>query len=132
MRFGYTIIYVPDVRAAIDFYVRAFGLEAGYIDEEGGQYGELATGETKLGFVGHQQAMTLIERGYQPIARDDRPPGFEIAFVTDDVDAAYVRAVEAGAEAIAAPADKPWGQRIAYVRDLNGALVEIAGEAGGP
>jgi uncharacterized glyoxalase superfamily protein PhnB len=129
VRFRYTIIYVPDVRAAIEFHVRAFGVEAGYIDDEGGQYGELATGDTKLAFVGHEQASTLIEGGYRPVTLDEQPPGMEIAFATDDVDAAYARAVEAGAAPVAEPADKPWGQRIAYVRDLNGLLVEIAGRA---
>jgi lactoylglutathione lyase len=45
--------------------------------------------------------------------------------VTDDVDAAYERALAAGATSAAEPDDKPWGQRIAYVRDLNGILVEL-------
>ena len=130
MVFRYAIVYVPDVRAAIDFYVRAFGLEPGYIDEGGGQYGELGTGDTKLAFVGHEQASGLFGGGYRRVASDEPPPGVEIAFVTDDVDAAYARAVGAGARPLAEPADKPWGQRIAYVRDLNGLLVEIAAKSG--
>jgi len=45
--------------------------------------------------------------------------------VTDDVRAAFARAVAAGAVALMPPKDKPWGQTVGYVRDLNGALVEL-------
>jgi hypothetical protein len=43
-----------------------------------------------------------------------------------DVDAAYRIAVDAGCEPLAAPADKPQGQRVGYVRDPFGMLVELA------
>ena len=52
------------------------------------------------------------------------PLGFEIALVTSDVAALYDRAVKTGAAAVAEPATKPWGQTVAYVRDMNGFLVE--------
>jgi uncharacterized glyoxalase superfamily protein PhnB len=42
------------------------------------------------------------------------------------VETAYRRAVEAGAEAVSEPEEKPWGQQTAYVRDPDGALIEIA------
>jgi lactoylglutathione lyase len=50
----------------------------------------------------------------------------EIALVHTDVDAAYARALEAGCESLAAPQDKPQGQRVAFVRDPFGTLVELA------
>ena len=50
----------------------------------------------------------------------------EIALVHADVDAAYARALEAGCESLAAPQDKPQGQRVAFVRDPFGTLVELA------
>ena len=34
-------------------------------------------------------------------------------------------ALAAGATAVRAPAKKPWGQIVSYVRDNNGFLVEI-------
>jgi uncharacterized glyoxalase superfamily protein PhnB len=123
MRFGYTIVYVPDVEAALTFYERAFGIERAFVSDEG-LYGALATGETTLAFVGHEQAHTL-GTGYRPIIPGEAPPGFEIALSTDDVDAAFERAVGVGAASVTPPADKPWGERIAYVRDLNGLLVEL-------
>lgn len=53
------------------------------------------------------------------------PLGIELAFTADDVDAAYAQAVMMGAIPVKEPAAKPWGQVVAYVRDLNGVLVEL-------
>jgi len=53
------------------------------------------------------------------------PLGMEIGFTTDDVAAAYARAVKAGAVALKAPVTKPWGQTVAYVRCPDGSLVEL-------
>lgn len=55
MKLGYTLFYVDDVAGSMDFYQRAFGLEKGFFHESG-QYGEMVTGETKLGFVHHETA----------------------------------------------------------------------------
>ena len=33
MIFRYTILYVPDVRACLDFYARAFGLTQGFLPD---------------------------------------------------------------------------------------------------
>ena len=45
MKFGYTILYVPDVPATLRFYEAAFGLKTRFL-HEGGDYGELETGST--------------------------------------------------------------------------------------
>lgn len=123
MRLGYIIIHVPDVWAAIGFYENAFGLMRRFIAESG-EYGELDTGTTALGFASEALIAT---HGVTPTPnRTDRnPAGAEIAFITDNVDAAYAKALAAGAAASMAPAGKPWGQTVAYVRDLNGFLVEL-------
>ena len=52
----------------------------------------------------------------------------EVALVAEDVRGAYRRALEAGAATVAEPKTKPWGQMVAYVRDPDGVLVEIASE----
>jgi len=52
-------------------------------------------------------------------------PPLELGLVTEDVEAAFGRAVEAGAIAVKKPERKPWGQLVGYVRDINGFLVEI-------
>lgn len=125
MRFGYTVVYVDDVMKTLEFYERAFGMRRGHVDESA-SYGELETGSTRLSFVSTEQASGLIPGGYRPNDPKDVPPGIEIALVAeDDLNAAYQKALEAGAAAVAPPEDKPWGQRIAYVRDINGVLVEL-------
>jgi lactoylglutathione lyase len=62
--------------------------------------------------------------------RDADPAGAEIGLVTHDVDAAYRKAVAAGALAYKEPVEKPWGQTVGYVRDNNGFLVEICSPVG--
>ena len=61
-----------------------------------------------------------------PAGSDGPPPNVEIALVAEDVDAAYQVAVDAGCEPLAAPVDKPQGQRAGWVRDPFGLLVELA------
>jgi predicted enzyme related to lactoylglutathione lyase len=122
MKLGYTLFYVDDVAQTMDFYARAFGLEKGMFHDN--DYGEMVTGETKLGFVAHQLAESHGFE-YERAQRAKKPSAFEIAFVTDDVEAAYAKAVKAGALALSAPKAKPWGQLVSYVRDCNGFLVEI-------
>lgn len=124
MRFGYLILYVPDVAAAMAFYEQAFGLGRRFLTDEG-QYGELTTGETTLAFSRHDLAATLIPGGYTPLEGLRPPAGFEVGLVTEDVPGAFARAVAAGAAAVKAPEQKPWGQLVGYVRDLNGTLIEI-------
>lgn len=125
MTFGYTILYVPDVERTVAFYEEAFSLEPRFVHESG-DYAEMETGETALAFASHDLAQSNFEAPYRESQPDDRPAGFEIALVTDDVPNAFQRAVEAGAESLAEPAQKPWGQSVAYVRDLNGVIVELA------
>ncbi len=61
---------------------------------------------------------------------DQEPAGAEVAFVADDVNAAFEKAIEAGAISYVLPHQKPWGQIVAYVRDANGLPVEICSAIG--
>ena len=127
MRFGYTILYVRDVAAAVAFYEKAFGLKRRFVDESG-QYAELETGPTALAFAALELARANLPNGVRPNDPAGPPAGVEIAFVTADVGAAFATAVSAGAVPLAEPKTKPWGQTVAYVRDLDGMLVEIGSE----
>jgi lactoylglutathione lyase len=124
VRFGYTILYVRDVAASVEFYERAFGLERRLLHESG-QYGELETGSTALAFAAQDLAAENLPDALRPGAAPASPT-FEICFVTEDVEAAYERAVREGADATAPPMKKDWGQEVAYVRDPDGNLVELA------
>lgn len=48
----------------------------------------------------------------------------------DDADAAYQRALEAGAESLGAPADRPYGERAGFVKDPTGNEWYIATHTG--
>jgi lactoylglutathione lyase len=122
MRFGYTIIYTDDVVKSVEFFEIAFGLKRRFIHESG--YGELETGSTALAFATHELGLGNLPDGYIK-ANESKPLGIEIALVTDDVGAAFDRAVASGATVIKKPIAKPWGQRVAYVRCPDGSLVEL-------
>ena len=64
---------------------------------------ELETGETTLAFAASELADLHFEGGVIPAAASARPLGVEIAFVTQDVAGAHVRAVNAGATQLSAP-----------------------------
>jgi lactoylglutathione lyase len=124
MQFGYTLIYVPNVEASLNFFEQAFGLAHRFVHASG-MYGELETGQTALAFVAHEAGDMNFEGGHVQAHASKQPLGFEIALVTDDVAAAHARALKAGATQWAAPEQKPWGQTVSYVRCPDGVLVEL-------
>ena len=124
MKLGYAILYVKDVPRSVAFYEDAFGLSRRFV-HEAGMYAEMDTGATVLSFAANGLAKSNLPCGFRENSPSDVPAGFEIAFTTDDVPAAYHRAISAGATAIAAPTTKPWGQIVAFVRDKDGIVVEL-------
>jgi catechol 2,3-dioxygenase-like lactoylglutathione lyase family enzyme len=128
LRVGYTILYVSDVAASLDFYERALGQRRRFVHESG-EYAELDTGPTALALASHELAAANVPGLYRPERRTGAQPTFEVCFVTDDVRAAYETAIREGAEAVTEPQTKPWGQDVAYVRDPDGNLVELASPA---
>lgn len=126
VKFGYTIIYVPEVEQAIDFYATVFDLKKKFVHESK-QYGELKTGETTLAFASNDLAkVNMNDSDFYRNTAKTPPAGIEIALVTDQVELYFAKAIQHGATALATPAKKPWGQVVGYIRDLNGVLVELA------
>ncbi len=122
MKLGYNLLYVNDVSETMDFYEKAFSLDKGFLHPEG-DYGEMMTGQTKLGFVSHKLAGS---HGFSYRKQTTcELPSFEIGFVTDDVENAFKTAMANGATSVKAPEAKPWGQVVSYVKDNNGFLIEI-------
>lgn len=124
MKFGYTIAYVPDVAASLAFYETAFGFKRRFLHESG-QYGELETGATTLAFAAHELGDANFPGGHLAASASEKPLGIEIAFTTDDVAGAVGAAIAAGASALYAPEQKPWGQTVAYLRCPAGILIEL-------
>ncbi|HEY5211359.1 MAG TPA: VOC family protein [Stellaceae bacterium] len=128
MNLGYVIFYVADVAATAAFYEQAFGVTRRFTAESG-QYIEMDTGATALGFT----AEAFMAKSCVPFTQlraAATPPAIEIAFITDDVAAAVARAVAAGATIVTPLERKPWGQTVAVVRDKDGVLVELCTKMG--
>jgi len=124
MKLSYVILYVSDVARALSFYEAAFGLTRRFLHESGG-YGEADAGGVSISFCQAELARALIPGGFAENSREKAPPGVELALTTPDVPGAFAKAVAAGALPVLEPVDKPWGQKVSYVRDLDGVLVEI-------
>jgi lactoylglutathione lyase len=125
MKFGYTIIYVSSVEETLAFCEKAFGFETKFVLESK-DWGELSTGGTTLAFATHKMGDINLGGKYHKANMDDLPFGIELSFLTDDVPAAFERALSAGAVPIKEPEDKPWSQVVSYVRSIDGTIIEIA------
>ena len=88
MTLGWVIAYVDDPAAAAAFYERTFGLRTDFVVP--GEYAQMDTGPTKLGFATYALARGNFDGGVRPAGSDGPPPNVEIALVAEDVDAAYV------------------------------------------
>jgi len=66
----------------------------------------------------------LLHCVYEP-GEGELPPEDHVAFAVDDLDAACAELAAAGLMVERAPADYDWG-RSAYLRDLDGRLIELA------
>ncbi|KAI4383844.1 hypothetical protein MLD38_009640 [Melastoma candidum] len=123
--FAYTVIYVRDVAKSVAFYSKAFGYSVRRLDESH-RWGELDSGQTTIAFTPMHQCETEGRSGvvHTPGSGQGRLP-IEVCLAFKDVDAAYKRAVENGAVAVSNPEEKEWGQKVGYVRDIDGIIVRM-------
>jgi catechol 2,3-dioxygenase-like lactoylglutathione lyase family enzyme len=117
----YVVLVVEDVDRALGFYCGLLGLPLGH---RSGPYAQLETGVTRVAFYERTAMAETLGSELEPPSPN--APAFELGFKVDDCDVAYDELVTAGATPALAPADRPWGQRTAYVRDPDGHLVELA------
>lgn len=130
VKFGYTILYVEDVEKSVVFYEKAFGFSRKFVTPEN-DYGELSTGETTISFASKKLAAQNLKEGFIESSLQDKPFAIEIGFITDNVGELVQQATSLGAILVKEPTQKPWGQIVAYVRDLDGFLIEICTEVQG-
>ena len=124
MKYGYTIIYVENVKETIDFYEKAFGFQQKFVTPEN-DYGELISGETTIAFASIELGNSNFRNGIKTTDRNGKPFGVEMAFVTEDIESDFKKALEMGASVFEPLTEKPWGQKVGYLRDNNGFLIEI-------
>ena len=103
-------LMTDDVDALVAFATRVFGAEEVHraTRPEGGVHSELR--------IGHS---TLRVRGAGP-GETQEPRMLGLHIYVDDVDAAYARALAAGARSLGAPEDRHYGERAGFVADQAG------------
>lgn len=124
MKYAYTIIYVDNVIETIDFYKNAFGFKKKFVTPEN-DYGELISGETTIAFASIELGNSNFKQGFEKVQKSKKPFGVEIAFVTENIETDFKKAIDAGAVEFESLVEKPWGQKVGYVLDNNGFLIEI-------
>ena len=124
MNFAYTILYVDNVEAALEFYEQAFGFRRRMLDDAK-NYAELETGATRLAFAATAFVRNAIPVKLAQSGLTQAAPPLDLGMTTEDVDSDFRQALAAGAVEVHPPEKKPWGQIVGLVRDPNGFLVEI-------
>ncbi|NRD22056.1 VOC family protein [Winogradskyella litoriviva] len=124
MKYAYTILYVEDVQKTISFYQLAFGFQKKFITPEN-DYGELISGETTIAFASNSLAESNFKSEFKKLSKEDKPNGIEMAFTTEHIEDDFAKAINAGAILYESIKEKPWGQKVGYLRDNNGFLIEI-------
>ena len=105
----YAIKFVGNMDDAVQFHVAQLGLKLRFQSPE---WSEFDTGQTTLAL--HQASV-------------EHPPGScQLGFRVADIDRFYTERIAQGVEAVAPPIDLH-GQRIAKLRDADGAEFSISG-----
>jgi len=124
IQYAYTILYVSSVIESLEFYEETFGFERKFVTQEQ-DYGELKSGETIIAFASKQLANTNLSNGFVVATQSGKPFPIEMGFTTKDVEGTIDRAILHGAKLEEPIKSKPWGQKVAYIRDNSGFLLEV-------
>lgn len=124
MIYAYTILYVLDVQKTVEFYKQAFGFSEKFTTPEK-DYAEMISGETTIAFASHELGESNFPSGFKRSSTDEKPFGVELAFITENIENDFKKALDTGASLVTEIIEKPWGQKVGYLRDNNGFLIEI-------
>jgi lactoylglutathione lyase len=124
VKFGYNIFGVTDVTKSIQFYEASFGFVRKFITPEN-DYGELDTGNTTIAFASKTLANSNLQNGFIESSIAAKPFASEIGLVTENVAEVVALTIKNGGTLLENPKQKPWGQTVAYIRDIDGFLIEI-------
>jgi len=123
-----THLVVSPASEAVAFYVKAFGAKIGMMmDGPGGKimHGELKIGDSIVMLADEQPPMGPGPQTHKTPKNLGGTSAVMMLYVKD-VDAAYARAVAAGATPVMPPADMFWGDRFSQIEDPFGHAWSIA------
>lgn len=115
MPLQHAAIFVDDLQATLRFYREVLDVHPTTVDASG-KYAELAG----LAFVQHDLAEVTIPVGYLAASPGAKTLGVMLSFTVADLESTYEKALTQGGQKITAPE-----QGTAYVRDVNGILLEL-------
>lgn len=116
-------LVIKDADKAIDFYKRAFG--ATEVVRMAGPGGKVMHAEIKIGDSYVMLSEEFLEMG-NPSPQTLKGSAVSLHVYVEDVDAAFDRAVQAGAKATMPPQDMFWGDRFGKLVDPFGHLWSLA------
>ncbi len=123
---AFPVLYARDVERVAGFYER-LGFQ---------EHARMPGGDGAAGFIGlrrgHAELAVTTEASPRTLAGVEPGPGprHELFVYVSDVDATLTELREAGATVLREPADMPWGERLAFVRDPEDNVVTLAMPAG--
>ena len=114
-------LFVEDLHAAKQFYLRVFGLPVDFEDDNSIVF---KFGNILINLLKTSAARELVE----PAQVASREAGSRIVFTihVEDVDAMCAELTGRGVEFLNGPMDRPWGVRTASFSDPGGHIWEIA------
>ena len=108
----FPIISTTDIPRSLGFYRDLLGAEVTY---------EFRAPDGTLGYIGLELGTSHFGIGLEPGVGSPAPPRpISLWVYVDDCDAAFEALRAAGSEIVEEPADQPWGERVARVRDPDG------------
>jgi catechol 2,3-dioxygenase-like lactoylglutathione lyase family enzyme len=114
-------LFVEDLLAAKQFYLKVFGLPVEYEDDNSAVF---KFGGTMINLLKTTAVAELIEPA--KMAAPEAGSRFVFTIQVDDVDAMCAELTARGVKLLNGPMDRPWGIRTASFMDPGGHIWEIA------
>lgn len=114
-------LFVEDLPAAKDFYVRVFGVPVVYEDDNAVA---VRFENLIINLLRVESAAEIVEPGR--VASRDMGSRFQISLWVPDVDAVCAELQRQGVQLLTGPRDRPWGMRTANFLDPAGHSWEVA------